>query len=94
MTKTSPSKRRGRPPGSKNKAVNPKVQSIHEILDQSRATFNFKKDLPVQDKNVSPWLQEISDLNKEINSLREKLAKAETIIDYLESKISNLLIDL
>jgi hypothetical protein len=73
MTKTSPSKRRGRPPGTKNKT---KIVLTHT------------------EENMSPWLKEIADLNQEINSLREKLAKSETIIDYLESKITSILVDL
>lgn len=56
MTKTFPSKRRGRPP----KAVK---------------------------ENMSPWLNEVSDLNQEINALRRQLVKAETIIAYLEFQL-------
>lgn len=58
-------KRRGRPPGSKNKS---------------------KTAVPQKKENLSPWLNEISDLNQEINALRNQLRDAEAVIRYLERK--------
>lgn len=62
-------KRRGRPPGSKNK---PKVKA---------------PVIPAKKENMSPWLNEISDLNQEVNALRRQLADAKAIIRYLEFQL-------
>lgn len=61
--------RRGRPPGSKNKA---KVKA---------------SVVPDKKENMSPWLNEISDLNQEVNALRRQLADAKAIIRYLEFQL-------
>lgn len=58
-------KRRGRPPGSKNKIL---------------LTHAPKKE------DLSPWLNEVSDLNQEIIALRHQLRDAEAVIRYLERK--------
>ena len=42
-----------------------------------------------KDINLSPWVTELSDLNQEVNSLRNQLRDAEAIIRYLEKKYEN-----
>ena len=59
-------KRRGRPPGVKNKP-------------RAKAPV-----VPAKKENLSPWLNEVSDLNQEVNALRRQLAEAKSIIKYLE----------
>ncbi len=38
--------------------------------------------------NLSPWLNEVSDLNQEVNALRRQLAEAKSIIKYLEFQLN------
>lgn len=38
-------------------------------------------------ENMSPWLNEVSDLNQEVNALRRQLSQANTIIKYLEFQL-------
>lgn len=38
-------------------------------------------------ENMSPWLNEVSDLNQEVNALRRQLLQANTIIKYLEFQL-------
>jgi len=38
-------------------------------------------------ENMSPWLNELSDLNQEVNALRRQLVQANTIIKYLEFQL-------
>ena len=40
-------------------------------------------------ENLSPWINELSDLNQEINALRSQLRDAEAVIRYLERKYEN-----
>jgi hypothetical protein len=68
-------KRRGRPPGSKNKPRAKAPVIAAEKLHPS------KKD------NLSPWLNEVSDLNQEVNALRRQLNEANVIIKYLEYQL-------
>ena len=63
-------KRRGRPPGVKNK---PRAKS---------------PVVPAKKENLSPWLNEVSDLNQEVNALRRQLAEAKSIIKYLEFQLN------
>ena len=42
---------------------------------------------PTKPENMSPWLEELSDLNQEVNALRRQLAQANTIIKYLEFQL-------
>jgi hypothetical protein len=58
-------KRRGRPPGSKNKPAAKKSAD-----------------------NLSPWLNEVSDLNQEVNALRRQLSDAKAVIRYLEFQLN------
>jgi len=37
--------------------------------------------------NLSPWLNEVSDLNQEVNALRRQLVEAKAIIKYLEFQL-------
>jgi hypothetical protein len=38
--------------------------------------------------NLSPWLNEVSDLNQEVNALRRQLVEAKSIIKYLEFQLN------
>lgn len=67
-------KRRGRPPGSKNKT---KV-NFYAVKPDAK---------PAKKENLSPWLTEISDLNQEVNALRRQLADTKAIIRYLEFQL-------
>lgn len=40
-------------------------------------------------ENLSPWINELSDLNQEVNALRYQLRDAEAVIRYLERKYEN-----
>lgn len=62
----------GRPRGSKNK---PKTVVLVKKAAQP------KKD------NLSPWLNEVSDLNQEVNALRRQLSDANVLIKYLEYQL-------
>lgn len=44
------------------------------------------KQAPAKKENLSPWLDELSDLNQEVNALRSQLRDAEAVIRYLERK--------
>ena len=67
-------KRRGRPPGVKNKPRN-------------KAPVIPAPKLHPKKENMSPWLNEISDLNQEVNALRRQLADTKAIIRYLEFQL-------
>lgn len=45
------------------------------------------KRRPPKSENMSPWLNEVSDLNQEVNALRRQLLQANTIIKYLEYQL-------
>jgi len=70
-----PTKRRGRPLGSKNK---PRAKA---------PVVPAQKLLSSKKENMSPWLNELSDLNQEVNALRRQLVQANTIIKYLEFQL-------
>lgn len=38
-------------------------------------------------ENLSPWLNEVSDLNQEINALRRQLSATKAIVKYLEFQL-------
>ena len=46
-----------------------------------------RRGRPPKSENMSPWLNEVSDLNQEVNALRRQLLQANTIIKYLEYQL-------